>query len=180
MNIQSQPNTIKLAACVLLLTEGTQVMRTALNKHLFFADIAYCLMMNDGQQPKTITLASYRKLPYGPVPDGIDWVRSNLISSGHLQESVKSLGDYYQYQYTATSRVNFTKIKQEIFKPQELDIINNVKQYLGRNTATELSNWSHDFEPWKSSAMNETLDFRKALDDENLRKFLREKNILQG
>ncbi len=176
MNTESPIDTMKLPACVLLLTEGTQVMRTALNKHLFFADIAHFIISTKQEK---ITKAIYRKLPYGPVPDSIDWVRSSLIRSGHLRESIQSMGVYYQYQYTATERVNFEKVKK-IFSQQELDIINKVKQFLGKNTATELSNWSHQFEPWKSSAMNEELDFSKALQDKDLKDFLHRKQILVG
>ncbi len=51
----------------------------------------------------------------------------------------------------------------------------SVKLQLGNKTASELSELSHKFEPWKSATMNDMFMFNTALNDISLRDFLRTK-----
>ena len=163
----------KLAGMILLLTNENKISRTALNKHLFFADIASFL--KSGQQ---ISNVHYVKLDYGPVPELIETTRDWLLDSGLLSKSIEINGPYIQHSYKCNLSDAELKQVSRLFTEDDASILTATAENLKPLTATKLSDISHEFEPWKSSPWYEVMDFQTANDDQKLRDWLQDKNIL--
>ncbi len=159
---------IKLAAMILIIAENSPVNRTSLNKLLFFADLYHYLHTS-----KQISETAYYKLQFGPVPENIDLVREFLIKNDFLvqREFVNSIIEY-TYK-TAQNKVNMEAVRSAL-KDNELNSLEKVLSYLRSFTATELSNLSHKYEPWKSAEWFSELDFKKSKEDSGLKQFIEE------
>ena len=163
----------RLAAMVVLMTKGARVGRTALNKLLWFADVAHLL-----QYGRTISGTTYARWQFGPVPAEIDTVRRTLIMERLLKEQVEESTKYRTYAYEARSEnVDFTALKKE-FSESELRVIKAVKDVLRGQTGAYLSEMSHRFEPWISARPGEDLDLSRAQADEKLLGWMKEKRII--
>jgi transcriptional regulator with XRE-family HTH domain len=100
---------------------------------------------------KTITGERFRKLQYGPVPASFIAITEEMINSGELD---KVKGRYFTYMQTKyLPRVEATGLT-----PDEKSIIDTVINKLGTESATSLSNLSHEDEPWLSAGDNEYVD----------------------
>lgn len=163
----------KLAVAILLATEDQRISRTALNKILFFAD-AGSILSGKGR----IAESGYIKLDYGPVPDGIDETRSWLVKNGLLSEEIGMAGPYIQHSYkSAISEEDKRKISESL-NAEHRTFISKAVSALGRMSAKDLSDISHKFEPWKSGEWYKKLNFDLALNDDGLRCFLKERDII--
>ena len=85
-----------LAAMAVLVTTSAKVGRTALNKLLWFADVAHFL-----QHGRTISGTVYVKCDYGPAPCDIDAVRHELIARGIVSEKIIKATPYRSFVYKA-------------------------------------------------------------------------------
>lgn len=164
----------KLALMSLLLTRDQGVGRTALNKLLFFCDVAHYLHAGE-----TISDTKYFKLDYGPVPENINKTRNVLIDNGFMAAYVTPVGQYVQNTYQASDNLtveDWDKIGR-LFTPDQYEIIEKVKTGLQNKSARHLSDISHEFEPWKGADWHAALDFERAKTDETLKAFLKEHSI---
>lgn len=163
----------KLTAMALLIScKVPDVGRTALNKLLFFADLAFFL-----ENGRTITNAPYVRMPYGPVPEGIEVTRKTLIKAELLNESRIAEDGYYQYRYGATQIVDTDKIRA-LFDSDELLKLDVVLSKLGKLPASVLSEKSHEYEPWLSSNSGDELAFQKAKSDIKLIRWMRMNDLV--
>ncbi len=157
----------KLAGMILLLAENRKVTRTELNKLLFFADVVNFL-----RHDKWISTAKYFKKQYGPVPQNVDQVRSALVAWEYLDETSYCMPPYYQYDYqTREDNVDLAAVRNG-FSTFELQTISDVAHHLRRFSASELSNRSHQFEPWRSAVPQAELHMVRVKDDAGLREWL--------
>lgn len=158
---------------IVLLTGDGGINRTALNKLLYFSDAA--ALVDCGEK---ISKTDYVKLDYGPVPQDIDQTRSWLVDNEIIQSSTGLAGTYVQHIYRSNlDDASLRKIRGQ-FSVRQLEIIDAVRTNLGRLSATNLSAYSHQFEPWISGEWYETLNFKLCTKDQNLKKFLAERQIL--
>lgn len=166
----------KLAAMIVLIVSANKVGRTALNKLLFFADLAYFLIHG-----RLISGSSYVRQPYGPVPEEIEVTRRTLILAELLKEDRLDDGSgYYQFRYrTQDDKVDLSKAK-EVFSEEEIEVINRIVAKLGNSQATVLSDWSHKFEPWKSAESGAPLEFERAMKDSDLVRWMRIHGLVTG
>lgn len=158
---------IKLAKMVLLVTRYREVNKTSLNKILFFIDMVHFLKCG-----KSISMETYKKLPYGPVPETIDNVRDTLVEGGYLKKSVYKNSVNVWYGFKASELFDFESIEKD-FESEQLEIIYSISKKLSSLTASVLSQRSHEFEPWKSAKYwGDDLDFTKANNDDNLKNWI--------
>ena len=178
----------KLARMVLFLTYNTELNRTALNKLLFFSDVAYCLsnykkiisIENYSEEDYIISRDRYFKKRYGPVPESIEDVRNYLIANKFLIEKTYSTGYVYQYGYLTSEKIIEKKLNDS-FEEKELECLINVRKNLSIKPSGYLSEMSHEFEPWKSAKnWNEELKFDKVRCDTDLINWLKEMNVLNN
>lgn len=158
----------KLAGMVLIIAHQREVSRTELNKLLFFADAVH--LIRKGQQ---VSGCGYHKKQYGPVPENVDAVRGILLSKGYLEESEREFAEYYRYDYSVPKgKVSLKKVRAD-FSDHEQAAIDEVTEKLARFNATELSEISHRYEPWKSALPQQKLDMSKVIRDKDLQDWLR-------
>lgn len=162
----------KLGGMTLLFANNSSVSRTALNKLLFFSDVTH--LMRTG---RPISDRRYLRLPFGPVPKDIDTIRNALIGWGFLVEKVEPGPIHYRYDYlTQTGAVDLSKVRAS-FDALELATIDNICDRLKRFSPTALSEISHRYEPWKSTAPGEYLDLNKAVSDPGLQIWLTQTGV---
>ncbi|MEL7481791.1 MAG: Panacea domain-containing protein [Pseudomonadota bacterium] len=131
--------TARLAAAVHFViheTSGQDLGKTKLNKILWFADCdAY------RRHGETVTgLASYVKLQYGPVPNGIDLVIRDLIADGSIEQDSHQVGTYIRHGYNSLAAPGDTNCLSERCK----QVLQNVIEAVRPLTAFEVSEISHD------------------------------------
>jgi len=156
-----------------LVGQREKVSRTALNKLLFFADVVH--LMEHGTP---ISKATYRKFDYGPVPDLIDATRRWMVTSGLLNEHLGMAGPYIQYMYEAAIPRKELDEVVDALKDSHREALRKVADAFGHMSATDLSDLSHRFEPWKSGDWYEPLSLDKACDDQDFRRYLQQRNLI--
>jgi len=112
---------------------------TKLNKILFFSDfIAYAKF------GKSITGERYFKLPYGPAPRQFKPVKDSMVLNGEIVcFTVDTLtGPQKRIAPNRPANIN-------IFKPEEIAIVDQVIYLLKDKDASEVSELSHFFMGWR-------------------------------
>ncbi|MCL4682356.1 MAG: DUF4065 domain-containing protein [Rhodocyclaceae bacterium] len=163
----------KLATMIPLLIGDKEVGRTALNKLVFFADVAHFL-----QHGKPISDTPHMKLTHGPVPQGITEVRFDLIRKGLLRETEREDRFFRQFSYSVPEGVDLAGMREGL-EPSERQAIDIVRERLAGRTANYLSSHSHRFEPWNSSKPGFEMDLTRTREDKALRRWLTDEGILQ-
>lgn len=122
------------------------VGETAFYKLIYFIEtLAY------SKNKKTITGERFRKLQYGPVPASFQTLTREMISNGELD---RVQGRYFTYMQTKyLPRVEATGLT-----PDERAIIDTIISKLGNESATYLSNLSHEDKPWLEATDNDYVD----------------------
>jgi hypothetical protein len=133
----------RLAAMVVLLTQRNKVGLWALNKLLWFADIAHLL-----QHGRTISGATYVFHGYGPTPLEIHIVRRVLIKKALLKEHVQESERFRVFAYQAETRnIRFRLLKQE-FSASELKVLKAVATSLCARTGKDIHAMYLQLEAW--------------------------------
>lgn len=157
----------RLAAMVVLLTRKKETGLWALNKLLWFADVAHLL-----EHGRTISGAAYSCHGFGPAPLGIHTVRRVLIKKALLKECVRESERFRVFAYKAkTKNIHVGLLRQE-FEPSELDMLNSVIRKLGNRPGTYLHSMSLEFEPWLSARPGQDVDLHRARIDAKLRQWM--------
>lgn len=122
------------------------VGETVLYKLIYFIEtLAY------SKHRRTITGERFRKLQYGPVPASFRALTQEMINSGELD---RVQGRYFTFMQTKyLPRVAATGIT-----PDEKEIIDSIINKLGGESATYLSNLSHEDAPWLEAKDNDYVD----------------------
>lgn len=162
----------KFEIMIPLLIGDKTVGRTTLNKLVFFADVIHFLLHG-----RSVSGIPHLKLTHGPVPQGVTEVRYGLMRSGWLAESMKEDRFYRQFSYTVPSGAGLADLRAKL-EPSELDAIDAVRKKLASKTASFLSQSSHRFEPWKSSKPGHEMDLALTREDESLKRWLIQYDLL--
>jgi transcriptional regulator with XRE-family HTH domain len=128
------------------------VGETVLYKLLYFSDFNYYELYE-----KHLTGASYRKLPYGPVPQKLDTIINQMIEKGQLQRVKTEYHTYPQIRYLPLVKADLTELKAS-----ETEIIDRVIEQLSDWSAAAISNYSHKDMPWLASKEGEEILYELA------------------
>jgi transcriptional regulator with XRE-family HTH domain len=128
------------------------VGETALYKLLYFSDFNYYELYEEH-----LTGAKYLKLPYGPVPQKLDTIISQMIEKGQLQRVKTEYHGYPQTRYLPLEKADLTELRAS-----EKDIIDRVIEQMSDWSAAMLSNYSHGDKPWKASKDGEEINYELA------------------
>lgn len=128
------------------------VGETVLYKLLYFSDFNYYELYEEH-----LTGAIYRKLPYGPVPQNLDSIISQMIESGQLQRVKTEYHGYPQTRYLPLEKADLKELKAS-----EKDVIDKVIEQMSDWSAAMLSNYSHGDKPWKASKEGDEINYELA------------------
>lgn len=122
---------------------------TKLNKLLFFIDFAAYAQFG---QP--ISGVEYQKLQYGPCPREVLEVRRKLETENRIRVRTSPVFGYEQQKIMVLERPPY-----EAFKPQEIELIDDViRAHWGRPTS-EVVAISHRHPGWVGAQMFETIPY---------------------
>ena len=125
------------------------VGETVLNKLLYFSDFNYYEIYEE-----QMTGATYRKLPFGPVPQQIDSILQHMVDGGQVQRIKTEYHGYPQTRYIPLQKPNL-----QLFKASEKEVIDHVIDQMGDWSAAAISDWSHKDMPWRASQEGEDISY---------------------
>lgn len=125
---------------------------TLLYKLLYFADFNYYEIYEEH-----LTGAEYKKLPYGPVPQKLDAIINQMISSKTLERFKSDYHGYAQTRYIPLVRPDLTCLKAS-----EKEVIDKVIEQYSDWSASAISDYSHKDMPWLASKDGEVIDYELA------------------
>ncbi len=125
------------------------VGETVLYKLLYFCDFNYYELYEEH-----LTGSTYRKLPYGPVPQKIDTIISHMMEQGQIRRIKTSYFDKIQTRYIPLVKPDLTELKAS-----EKEVIDKVIEQMADWTAATISTYSHSDKPWNASEPNSSIDY---------------------
>lgn len=125
------------------------VGETVLYKLLYFSDFNFYETYEEH-----LTGAQYRKLPYGPVPQKIDSLISQMIEKGRLQRIKTEYHGYPQTRYIPLDKADLREMTAA-----EKDIIDRVIDRFSDWPASAISEFSHKDLPWKATEDGDIIDY---------------------
>lgn len=128
------------------------VGETVLYKLLYFSDFNFYEIYEEH-----LTSAQYRKLPYGPVPQKLDNLISQLIEKGELQRIKGEYHGYPQTRYIVKDKADLTEMTAA-----EKDVIDRVIDRFSDWSASAISEFSHKDLPWKATDDGDIIDYELA------------------
>jgi uncharacterized phage-associated protein len=129
------------------------VGETVLYKLLYFSDFNYYELYEE-----QLTGASYRKLPFGPVPQKLEIIIKQMIENGQLQRVKTEYFGLPQTRYLPLEKANLTETKAS-----EKEVIDRVIEQMSDWSAAAISNYSHKDIPWLTSKEGDEIDYELAL-----------------
>jgi uncharacterized phage-associated protein len=127
--------------------------RTKLMKLLYFVDFDHY-----EAHGKSVTGATYRKLPHGPYPDRIEKVIARMEASG-LVRGIKVEYRGYAQQRLITMRGKFDPEK---FSGTEIQTLERVAADWADASAAEIEAATHHEAPWAGTQSGKTIDYEMA------------------
>jgi len=128
------------------------VGETLLYKLLYFSDFNYYELHEEH-----LSGAEYRKLPYGPVPQKLDTIISQMISDKQLKRFKADYHGYPQTRYIPLTKPNLSSLNA-----REKDVIDKVIDQYSDWSASAISAYSHKDMPWLASKDGEAIDYELA------------------
>lgn len=128
------------------------VGETVLYKLLYFSDFNYYELYEEH-----MTGAKYRKLPYGPVPQKLDKIISQMMEEGMIQRIKTEYFNKVQTRYIPLAKANLTELKAS-----EKEVIDKVIEQMSDWSAAMISNYSHGDKPWKATETNDEINYELA------------------
>jgi len=151
------PHFPKLAELILYISKLSQDDRrlgaTKLNKILFFADFAAYR-----KRRNPISDDTYQRLENGPAPRHLVPVRERLIKNGSL-----AIQKVSYYGKTQERTVALRDPDLNLFKADEIALIDSVIKAFWDKDGTDVSLLSHDFVGWRVAANGEEIPYAVAL-----------------
>jgi transcriptional regulator with XRE-family HTH domain len=128
------------------------VGETVLYKLLYFAEFNYYEVYEEH-----LIGATFRKLPYGPVPQKLDTVLKQMEENGEIQMIKTEYYELLQKRYIPLKKPDLTMLMAS-----EKDIIDNVVNQLSDFSAKAISDYSHKDMPWKATKDGAVIDYELA------------------
>jgi hypothetical protein len=124
-----------------------------LNKVLWFSDARAYEAFGE-----SVTGENYVRRKFGPVPEHVDSVLTELIESGRVQAWSEPFFDFAVKRFAAHEPPDLS-----MFKPEELGFIDWwIRHIAEEHTAASISEESHDY-GWKIAKDGESLPFKAFL-----------------
>ena len=128
------------------------VGETLLYKLLYFSDFNYYELHEEH-----LSGATYRKLPYGPVPKKIDSVIKSMIDEGELKRIKTEYHNYPQTRY-----IPLKKADLKVLLASEKEVIDKVIDQFSDWSASAISDYSHKDIPWLASKDGKDINYELA------------------
>lgn len=128
------------------------VGETVLYKLLYFSDFNYYELYEEH-----LTGASYRKLPFGPVPQKLDTIINQMIDEGKLKRVKTEFHGYPQIRYLPLEKADLTEMKAS-----EKDVIDRVIEQMSDWSAAAISNYAHKDLPWEVTDEGQYINYELA------------------
>lgn len=128
------------------------VGETVLYKLLYFSDFNYYELYEEH-----LTGAKYRKLPYGPVPQKLDAIITQMMEAGMIKRIKTEYYDKIQTRYIPLAKADLTELKAS-----EKEVIDKVIEQMSDWSASAISNYSHKDMPWLASKEGEEINYELA------------------
>ncbi|MDD2984263.1 MAG: DUF4065 domain-containing protein [Crocinitomicaceae bacterium] len=128
------------------------VGETVLYKLLYFSDFNYYELYEEH-----LTGATYRKLPYGPVPNKLDAIIKQMLDDNQLQRIKTDYHGFAQTRYLPLQKADLTQLLAS-----EKMVIDKVIEQMSDWSATAISDYSHKDMPWITSKDGEEISYELA------------------
>ena len=128
------------------------VGETVLYKLLYFSEFNYYEVYEEH-----MIGATFKKLPYGPVPQRLDSVLIKMEENGELKMIKTRYFDLTQKRYIPLVKPDLT-----LLKASEKETIDQVVNQLSDFSAKAISDYSHKDMPWKATKDGEIIDYELA------------------
>jgi len=128
------------------------VGETVLYKLLYFSDFNYYELYEEH-----LTGAKYKKLPFGPVPQKLNTIISQMIEGGTLKRVKTEYHGYPQIRYLPLEKADL-----EGLKASETEVLDGVIEQMSDWSAAAISNYSHKDLPWLASKEGEEINYELA------------------
>lgn len=114
---------------------------TKLWKILYFADFDF-YELNE----KSITGATYKRFPYGPVPSKGEKVLKQMMEAGKIKISIIKTRKGEKYDF-----ISHVEANKSIFSSNELEILDLTAQRFEKSNTAEMSHLSHIDIPYRAT-----------------------------
>ncbi|MCW2117947.1 type II toxin-antitoxin system antitoxin SocA domain-containing protein [Flavobacterium sp. 7A] len=128
------------------------VGETVLYKLLYFSDFNYYELYEE-----QMTGATYRKLPFGPIPQNLDSILSDMIENNQIQLLKMEYHGYPQTRYIPMQKADLT-----LLMASEKEVIDRVVEQMSDWSATAISNYAYKDMPWLFSKEGEDINYELA------------------
>jgi len=125
------------------------VGETVLYKLLYFSDFNHYELYEEH-----LTGATYRKLPYGPVPLKLDAIIDEMLHANLLKKVKTDYHGYVQTRYLPLGKADLTQLRAS-----EKEVIDRVIEQMSDWSASAISEYSHKDMPWIASTDGKTIDY---------------------
>lgn len=132
------------------------VIKTKLNKLLFYADFMYFK-----DYTVSITGAQYARVPFGPAPNNYDLYYPVLVRQGAINIEEVEYPEYSGEKYIAIKEPDIS-----VFSEGELRVLATVKERFKDCTASEVSMYSHQEKGYEETQTGKLISYSYAQDME--------------
>jgi uncharacterized phage-associated protein len=126
--------------------------RTKLMKLLYYVDFGHY-----ARHGRSVTGATYRKLPHGPVPEQAKTLIEQMQKKGIVREVKVKVKDYAQHRLITQARFDASK-----FSGDELLTLEKVAKEWEDCTAAQIEASSHAEAPWAATKEGRVIDYELA------------------
>lgn len=127
--------------------------RTKLMKLLYFVDFDHY-----EAHGKSVTGATYRKLPHGPYPDKIEKLITKMEKAGLVREVKVNHGGYAQHRLITLN----CRFEPRKFSATELQALERVAADWADATAAQIEAATHREAPWAGTQAGKKIDYEMA------------------
>jgi transcriptional regulator with XRE-family HTH domain len=128
------------------------VGETVLHKLLYFSDFNYYELYEEH-----LTGAKYLKLPYGPIPQELDAIITQMIDNGQLQRVKTAYHHSSLVRYLPLQKANLTELKAS-----EKETMDRVIEQMSDWSALAITNFAHKDLPWLATKEGEEIHYELA------------------
>lgn len=130
------------------------INKTKLLKELFYIDF-----LSYKNKSCSITGLEYTKLPYGPVVDDFEKIFDTLTINNIIDYNIKYNNNYEEHIIKSKVKPNFN-----IFRKEELDIINKIQEYFKDFNVKEIEEYSHKENAYIKTKLGDKISYEYAFD----------------
>lgn len=139
---------------IITILSNKGINKTKLLKELFYIDF-----LSYKTKSCSITGLEYTKLPYGPVVDDFEKIFDTLTINNIIDYNIKYNNNYEEHIIKSKVKPNFN-----IFRKEELDIINKIQDYFKDFNVKEIEEYSHKENAYTKTKLGEKISYEYAFD----------------